>query len=290
MGTNLPSGSLPRKVVVHDGPYHADDVFCVAMLRVIDPGIKVKRTRASARFLEDPTILVADVGGDYNPLMRNFDHHQLIEQGELTSAFELMWPYFAQMAVHVVSTNWKYDKLFPPDFCPDTIKETDPITWDDAQKTIGVVEERLVKHITDWDQKKIKTGIPTVMGLISAMSTSMTPFEDAVDVAINQLRATITLEVIKHMRLRLLQKNPLITLNASTLLSPVRPWVYWPVPDHIRADRHKRVVWFNYLSGAWCWTTMPSPREAPSWGKLQKREISSLGLPDVPGQELGYVV
>lgn len=63
------------KVAVHDGSFHADDVFSVAILSMyLKKPLKIFRTR-------DPKVLskmdyVLDVGREYNPKEFKFDHHQ----------------------------------------------------------------------------------------------------------------------------------------------------------------------------------------------------------------------
>lgn len=63
------------KVAVHDGKLHPDDVFSVAILAMfLEKPLKIFRTR-------DPKVLsemdyVLDVGGEYNPNVHKFDHHQ----------------------------------------------------------------------------------------------------------------------------------------------------------------------------------------------------------------------
>ena len=59
-------------IVVHSGIFHADDVFCVAMARIIDPEIKVLRVpQVSEELANDDSVIVCDIGGG------RFDHHQL---------------------------------------------------------------------------------------------------------------------------------------------------------------------------------------------------------------------
>lgn len=82
------------KVITHDTTFHADDVMAVALLRHIGYSLEVVRTRDPqilAAALADPEIAVLDVGGEYNPLMFNFDHHQDIS---LQSAAGLIWEHF----------------------------------------------------------------------------------------------------------------------------------------------------------------------------------------------------
>jgi len=68
------------KVVVHDGIFHADEVFGVAMLKHFLESetvkIVVERTRLVEGLINDDKVILLDVGGQFNPSMLNFDHHQ----------------------------------------------------------------------------------------------------------------------------------------------------------------------------------------------------------------------
>ena len=61
-------------VAVHDGTFHADDVFALAILKLVEPKIKIIRTR-EVDILKKVDIRV-DVGRTYNPKTGDFDHHQ----------------------------------------------------------------------------------------------------------------------------------------------------------------------------------------------------------------------
>jgi uncharacterized UPF0160 family protein len=94
-------GLYPRvKVAVHDGPFHPDDIFAVAILSLyLKKPLKIFRTR-------DPKIwsicdYVFDVGGEYNLEKNIFDHHQAgydekRENGILYSSAGLAWKHFGQ--------------------------------------------------------------------------------------------------------------------------------------------------------------------------------------------------
>ena len=61
-----------RKIIVHAGPFHADDVTCVALARTACPDIEVERQyRISPEDAESLDVIVADIGGG------RFDHHQV---------------------------------------------------------------------------------------------------------------------------------------------------------------------------------------------------------------------
>lgn len=85
-------------IATHNGKFHADDVFGVALLRQLFPSAQVVRTR-------DPEVLsqadiVLDVGGVFDPKTLRFDHHQLSsggrDSGILYSAFGLLWQHYGK--------------------------------------------------------------------------------------------------------------------------------------------------------------------------------------------------
>jgi uncharacterized UPF0160 family protein len=65
------------RVVVHDGIFHSDEVFAIALMKIfINAEIDVIRTRLIEGFINDDEIMLIDVGGEYNQSKLNFDHHQ----------------------------------------------------------------------------------------------------------------------------------------------------------------------------------------------------------------------
>lgn len=79
-----------RYGVVHNGKCHRDEVLAVGLaivLGIIDVRTPVYRREPSQEELEDPTILVLDVGGIHDPARNDFDHHQFdpeVEECALT--------------------------------------------------------------------------------------------------------------------------------------------------------------------------------------------------------------
>jgi uncharacterized UPF0160 family protein len=72
-------------VATHSGPFHCDDVFACALLRCfLEPRLTCIRTRDLARIAEAD--IAMDVGGEYDPARRRFDHHQRDYAGDLSSA------------------------------------------------------------------------------------------------------------------------------------------------------------------------------------------------------------
>jgi len=72
-------------VVTHSGPFHADDVTAVALLRTFrDPQLDVVRSRDPADWARGD--IVVDVGAVYDPATGRFDHHQESYTGPLSAA------------------------------------------------------------------------------------------------------------------------------------------------------------------------------------------------------------
>jgi uncharacterized UPF0160 family protein len=65
-----------KVVAVHNGSFHPDDVFSVALLSILHDGrIKVIRTRDEKIYSQAD--YVVDVGLEYDPTKNKFDHHQV---------------------------------------------------------------------------------------------------------------------------------------------------------------------------------------------------------------------
>lgn len=84
------------RVFTHDGSFHADEVFAIAILELCSKIeiTEIVRTRDQMRIdkaLHDPASIVIDVGLKHDPKNLNFDHHQ---EGEVQSSATLVWKHF----------------------------------------------------------------------------------------------------------------------------------------------------------------------------------------------------
>jgi hypothetical protein len=65
------------KIITHDGMFHADELLASALIMHVHGSMQVVRTRELTIVeLDDTEIWVLDVGGEYIPRDKNFDHHQ----------------------------------------------------------------------------------------------------------------------------------------------------------------------------------------------------------------------
>jgi uncharacterized UPF0160 family protein len=90
-----------KKVITHNGGFHADDVFGVATLQLHFgvENVEVIRTRDEAIIATGDVVL--DVGGIYDPEGQRFDHHQngapVRDNGIPYAAFGLVWKHYGEL-------------------------------------------------------------------------------------------------------------------------------------------------------------------------------------------------
>ncbi len=86
-----------EKIAVHDGVFHPDELFALAILKNINPGIEIIRTRDPNKLSKADARV--DVGRKYNPNTHDYDHHQeegagKRENGILYASAGLIWKHF----------------------------------------------------------------------------------------------------------------------------------------------------------------------------------------------------
>lgn len=65
-----------KKIITHDGLFHADEVMAIALVHEMFTGIPVERTRTiSTDDMLNFDVWIIDVGGKYDPYFKLFDHH-----------------------------------------------------------------------------------------------------------------------------------------------------------------------------------------------------------------------
>lgn len=103
-----------RIILTHSGSFHADDIFAVAVLKLVyGDDLEVIRSRED-HFLSEADIVV-DVGGIYDPEKLRFDHHQTAgaghrENGIPYASFGLVWKSFGQQICESNDVALKIDK------------------------------------------------------------------------------------------------------------------------------------------------------------------------------------
>jgi len=65
-----------HKIITHPGQAHQDDLLAVSVMLAMYPEARVERRVPTPQELEDHNVACIDIGGQYDPALNNFDHHQ----------------------------------------------------------------------------------------------------------------------------------------------------------------------------------------------------------------------
>lgn len=167
-------------LITHDGTFHADDLFASAVLYILNNGnVKIVRTR-------DPKIIakgdyVYDVGGEYDPSLRRFDHHQKLgagarENGIQYAAFGLVWKEYGEKICGSSEVSSRIDRSLVSaiDAIDNGMNVVTPIfeevmpcgidqaylnyipTWKESNKNIDEIFRKQVKEIAKFLVRKIE--------------------------------------------------------------------------------------------------------------------------------------
>lgn len=90
---------MSKTIATHDGKFHADDVFAVAFLLLLEKEATVTRTRDGKEI--GTADIVVDVGGVYDEAGNRFDHHQkggagVRQNGIPYASFGLVWKKYGK--------------------------------------------------------------------------------------------------------------------------------------------------------------------------------------------------
>ncbi|RYD47768.1 MAG: hypothetical protein EOP83_27525, partial [Verrucomicrobiaceae bacterium] len=64
-----------ERIVTHPGGAHKDELLACSLLAAVH-GVEILRREPTEADLADPATAVVDVGGQHDPALNNFDHHQ----------------------------------------------------------------------------------------------------------------------------------------------------------------------------------------------------------------------
>lgn len=144
------------RIIVHGSVFHADDVFCVALMKLFNPDIEVLREfKVTDEMVTDSTI-VADVGMvcDFE---QRFDHHCLDGQSEEETAVcsvELLWRYlgneeltsftslFKEISMHDCGIKFNEISLMIKDMNPSWDQDPSPKYFEEAVKLASKILNR----------------------------------------------------------------------------------------------------------------------------------------------------
>jgi len=119
--TPMPQKKEIVRVVTHDGFFHADEVFALAVLKLVfdKEGKDMEIIRTRDKGIIEKTEMVVDVGGVYDLAKMRFDHHQKEkpgnhENGLPYASFGLVWKHFGGRLVDAEIAGIIEQKLVVP--------------------------------------------------------------------------------------------------------------------------------------------------------------------------------
>lgn len=265
------TGRVINKMAVHNGVFHADEVFGVSIMKGLYPHIEIIRTRD--KDLLDTCDLVADVGeGPY-------DHHkmdkELREDGIPYSAFGLLWRDFG---IDYVAK-----------FCPHLERK--------EQETIAKkVADEFILQIDAGDNgislNEFNSPVTTISQIISSFMplkheerTVDEAFLEAVNFAQNYLRRLVirfgeyyesVYYIEEALKVQPVEETHILVLNES---------VKWKdLLLEYDTEEHVWFVVFQDIAGTYRVQTVPKEKDSfaarvdlpESWGALRDEKLSHL--------------
>ena len=82
-----------KTIITHPGGAHKDDFLACSVL-LSTHSVSIFRRDPTEQELEDPEVAVVDIGHQHDPILNNFDHHQLPRDHEPTCALSLVLQKF----------------------------------------------------------------------------------------------------------------------------------------------------------------------------------------------------
>ncbi|MEI6296718.1 MAG: MYG1 family protein [bacterium] len=130
--SNIDKTKQIERVITHEGRFHTDEIFAIAILKDLFPEtmelkdgttasyIKYLRTRDEkilSEALESDESILVDVGADYDPEYFNFDHHQnsisagARENGIFYASAGLIWKHYGKEWIRYTNTHLRHAQL-----------------------------------------------------------------------------------------------------------------------------------------------------------------------------------
>lgn len=261
-----------KKLGIHNGTFHADDVFCVAMMQGIYEDLEIIRTRDEN--LLATCDVVADVGNG------KYDHHhndkRTRENGIPYCGFGLLWE----------------------DFGLAYVRSQFPMLTDEReqQEVVEKVASKFIQQIDAQDNgvDVMKSDVP-VTTLCDIINTYIPvdkdneilekAFFEAVDFA-KTIFYRVVRKYVEYYENQRRLKNELETQNiAETRILVLEKSIPWK-DGVLELDPEEKVLFVVYqdVTGSWC--TQVAPKEAGSfasrkdlpaaWGGLRDEELSQV--------------
>jgi uncharacterized UPF0160 family protein len=180
----------------HDGRFHADEIFALAMLNLIFPDLEIVRSR-DENVYKNADIIV-DVGHVYDPDNLIFDHHQRSfslkrESGIPYASFGLVWKQYGELLCGSSKTSEYIDSVIVQAIDADDngidIYET-KIDGVGFHTLSDIIESFVPRHVDDDD--KVQKGFDRALNFATSyMKRQIKLAKELFEVALPNIRNAI---------------------------------------------------------------------------------------------------
>lgn len=131
-------------IITHGGPAHADEFIAVALVLASDPNAVISRRMPTPEELADPETWVVDIGGQYDPQLRNFDHHG-VPGTEGRCAFDLVVAHLGMTDAAKAASPWMGFKTSIDCLGPDKTAEAFGMTLGAFYASLSPIEAQVLQ-------------------------------------------------------------------------------------------------------------------------------------------------
>jgi uncharacterized UPF0160 family protein len=196
------------KLWTHSGEYHADDIISTVILRELFPKAVIVRDRnVTQQELEDPNVLLYDVGGVYDPALNNFDHHipggVPSRDGYLYSSLGLIWSnYASRFLISILEGSSSPEDLFP------YISECRKYLDGNRSPIAEAIRKTMIVPIDKWDNGVYPANrFLAISEQVQSMRDDDVPFRRAVEVAKVSVMAYVRATLFRMLREHLVREG-----------------------------------------------------------------------------------
>lgn len=268
------------KLITHDRIVHADDTFAAAILRIAHGEAVIQRTRDPAVLQSAagaPDTFLLDVGGQFDPARRLFDHHQPDGAGFRNPA-QSEWPYATAGLV------WKY-------YGAQAVRNLHPsLDEQGVAEIVQHIDDTMLKYIDAIDcGVRLKHSGPSLSAIIGSFNNTWFEREDDVFPLVLQLAEVILSNFVKRYAGKVFAREkvrqseqrsdgrilvldtclPWVTVVAEEM--PDVKFVVYPVPE---SDTSKSTQWQLRAAVNSDRDMTPRIKLPQRWGGLERHSLS----------------
>jgi uncharacterized UPF0160 family protein len=267
-----------KRIFVHSGLFHGDDVFAVAAAKILWPEAEILRVRELPKDFSNINDIALDIGGEFSFSNNIYDHHFKGGNDDQKAAVGKFWSYFGTF---IVEAELGVNVYF---------KEEIELITDRIYTTLLASIDRADIGISDWAPISEDMQHLSASAFISSMNIDVSDEESQFDnfmVAVNAAKIALIGSICqaqKWVEMKNIIKNGIKHFQGKVLeVSQGGPW-----QEHIlNNSKHDNVLFVMFPSerGGYCIQSVPD-----KMGSFGTRKSFPKRLCGLRGQELSDAI